>query len=60
VVWRPGDGGEEMAVVVLGGGTVERGEGEWGEVRWRTAGLSLFIGAEGGSGRWLRQKNGRL
>jgi hypothetical protein len=26
---------------------MERGEGERGEVRWRTAGFSLFVGAEG-------------
>jgi hypothetical protein len=25
---------------------VKRREGEWGEVRWRVAGLSLYIGAE--------------
>jgi hypothetical protein len=48
-VWRPGDDGEEMAEEALNadGTWAQRREGGWGEVRWRTVGLSLYIGAEG-------------
>jgi hypothetical protein len=31
---------------------MERREGERGEVRWRTAELSLYIGVEGEGGDW--------
>jgi hypothetical protein len=48
-VWSPVDGGEETAEEAL---SAERREGEWGEVRWRTAELSLYIVAEGEGGSW--------
>jgi hypothetical protein len=46
-VWWPVDGGEETAEEAL---DAERREGEWGEVRWRTTELSLYIVAEGEGG----------
>jgi hypothetical protein len=47
-VWRPGNDGEETAEEVIGVGSARAWrEGELGELRWRTVGLFLYIGAEG-------------
>jgi hypothetical protein len=44
--------GCSMAQWLTEGGATGRREGDWGEVRWRMAELSLYIGAKGEGGGW--------